>query len=632
MSTPANHAIQTIRMGDFVRMELPPIEAELSFRSAQRNSRLGAYLVLVVCFLIALFPVLTAMDAWARLNRMMPLNNLAVVLLAVGLGLRELVVWACVLSSIAGVSLLFLAKRADVTIGGENVLLHRRRGPFRRTKKIAATDVRSIYLLPPSVTSEEQLGRPLDDRPAFVWVSCTGDRLLRVGYEYPHALALSIVDAISSQMAALEIPISATSRMRADAACKITALDTLNPAFLNADLSEAPEGCNARAELVGELQHITFAREPIKPATLLKYPDLRCGFWAVGLGVLAYFGLKWLSRAVAIPPQMAVVMLVASGGPGLLIIAAAMYGRLATESFCITPLNLEKTYHCVICRITRRWPRERIAAIRLAHRITDGRWRFVLEMLQTDGTRVELLSGGVLALRYVATLLRRYIGVPAARPDGYAGDPTEHPWHLTEAPEPPSACRLRYAALEDRSVIAQPPKGFDRSAKKCFALWSIFIAGGILLPILVLPGAVAQDRGAIIGSALFFGGMGLLGMLVTFWEAIDHYVFVVASDSLTITRKTLFGTRVSHFTRDKLAAIGTESTFTENPKSSVKLVITLRDGKITKPFTSSADSTRYLATFLRKALALPPEVPPAAVTQTDRGTGITDRSAELPPE
>jgi hypothetical protein len=276
------------------------------------------------------------------------------------------------------------------------------------------------------------------------------------------------------------------------------------------------------------------------------------------------------------------------------------------------------------------WARRQLADIRVARLIeSEGPDTFQvhLEPHPGDGKRIRLMLGGEAEARWLATTLRRAMGMT------YAADGESAPF--LERSEKPPGCRIVQEPRANGVDLIVPPTGYRHSEVRRYLLF----AGGSFAVALLVSGAlyVFLGRGGIgdgdleflqslwiLPAVLGLAAVGALGEAV--WRAQRHATLTVNGDTLLVQETSLFRTRqrewrrlgiadvrVGHTLEGRVASPRTRRAALDMNDPTWELHIHLLGGEIARLLDGYGDADlQWLATVLRRALRVPTAAVPSA--------------------
>jgi len=259
----------------------------------------------------------------------------------------------------------------------------------------------------------------------------------------------------------------------------------------------------------------------------------------------------------------------------------------------------------------RQWSRRQLADIRVGC-IHDSEGpdtpELHIEPHPGEGTRFRMALVDEAEARWLATLLRRAVGVPEA------GSPAQADL-FRERREQPAGSRIVCQELLGGVTLTVPPTGSD--VKKRFQCGLVAFSGAALFATLVH--FVFDDTEIYY----VYSGLGAL-FCVTFLvdagnRARRHVVLTVADDRLMVRQSGLYGARQEQLPRLRIADVRvgdsldgiaisphTRQLARDKADPTYELQIHLRNGEIVRFLDGYGDAElQWLATVLRRALRVP---------------------------
>jgi hypothetical protein len=271
----------------------------------------------------------------------------------------------------------------------------------------------------------------------------------------------------------------------------------------------------------------------------------------------------------------------------------------------------------------REWTRRQLADIRVG-RIIDAEgpdtFQVHIDPHPGEGKRVRLTLGGEAEARWLATALRRALGLPDSA--GGAAAP------FLERAEPPAGCRIVQEQLPQGVKFVVPPTGFRHPDVRRY-VWHglgflvLALAAGGFLCALPDPGQIHPDAGWFLPGLWLLPAVFGLGALGAAEEAVRrarrHAVLAVVGDRLLVGQTNLYGTRQQEWRRSRIADVRVGHTLdgrVANPRTrravldgtdpTWELHICPTGGEIARLLDGYGDAElQWLATALRRALRLP---------------------------
>ncbi|MGN6367624.1 MAG: hypothetical protein ACTHN5_05120 [Phycisphaerae bacterium] len=617
------NGIKVVAAGEAVRIAMPVVEPTFWFGAPTRSGRIMAWV-------FGGFAVLMIASGWwmvfamfLKLRRFLPVNNAADLLAFLVTGSGALIFAGMVLLATGAIGSAFFPERVAIEVNREEVIERWGCGPLRRQRRVRIDKIKAIGVRAPQTTSEATLRKPLEQRRAHVCLTGDGDWTWSVRCSYPHPIATELAQEIYRALA--EVGSGGVALLHGDGAKSVAMDDFLDPRHVNADVENRPKGVNVVLEEKGEGPQIVCGRSEFSVSGLFKIAIFRAGLWAVLLGVGFVLIAPHLPDPLGVMRKSSWMFLLLAGGQGGLLMMVTLYGILLWASYEVDAQQVTRTGHWTFIRWRRRWKRADIAAVRVGERSGDkNRHRDVVEFVMKNGKRVVLASGGVIYLRYLATLLRRELGV-GSEADVPAFDPTDPRWHLVDELEKPAQLKFEIIEAEGRVAVSRKWKGFGRLE------WSAIVFGlaagigaAVLVPLFALPQAKGADEveaiwmttGFAVLLALFIFGVAL-------YDIVDRWVLVAGAEEISFMRQTLFGRRSGHWHREELQAVRTEAQFPANPSTEVRVILVTTGGK-EKLVRGKANAYRYLATVLRRVTGLPASVESLSGGQAGYSTGASE--------
>jgi hypothetical protein len=271
----------------------------------------------------------------------------------------------------------------------------------------------------------------------------------------------------------------------------------------------------------------------------------------------------------------------------------------------------------------REWTCRQLATIRVG-RIIDSEgpdtFQVQIEPFPGEGKRVRLTLTGEAEARWLATTLRRALGMP----DDAAGMAAP----FRERAEQPAGSKVIPEQLAQGVKLVVPPVGFRHPNVRYYGLLGLgylavaLVGGGLLYAFLVLGGIEHDAKGFLhalwLVPALFgIGALGALGEVVK--RARRHAVLAVVQDKLLVEQTNFYGTRHQEWRRSQVDDVRVGDTL-EGRVSNVRarqaaldrteptweLHIHVAGGEVVRLLDGYDDADlQWLATVLRRALQLP---------------------------
>jgi hypothetical protein len=250
------------------------------------------------------------------------------------------------------------------------------------------------------------------------------------------------------------------------------------------------------------------------------------------------------------------------------------------------------------------WRRDGIEAVHVAHYASaNGHVSAGIALEPKQTILPFIVSGDVMAMRYLAATLRSELGVPARAPNGDDGI-HDIAWHLKDDRQPPRGCTLLHTTDADETIIQRPAAGYSGPFLSYAIFFGLFVLAGIVSAIARAFSTDPITKRGTIAAAIGLGGFGLFGIAVAVYEAKRSFEFVITQESFISIRKSVFGTRINRWAREGLNGIGT--TPPSRPGRDIPLKAALTGGKKKTLITGRPQEMRYLAVLLRDALQIPP--------------------------
>jgi hypothetical protein len=271
----------------------------------------------------------------------------------------------------------------------------------------------------------------------------------------------------------------------------------------------------------------------------------------------------------------------------------------------------------------REWTRLQLADIRVG-RLIDGEgpdiFQVHIEPHPGEGNRVRLTLGGEAEARWLATTLRRALGVP----DAVGGTPAP----FLERAEPPAGCEIVQEHLPQGVRLVVPPTGGRHPDVRQYVRYglgylALALAAAGLLAALTHAGPIDVGAAGLLGALWLVPAVFGLGALGAAEEAVRRArrraVLAVEGDTLLVEQTTLYGTRQQEWRRSRIADVRVGDTLegrVANPRTrravldrtdpTWELHIRLTGGEIVRLLDGyGAVELQWLATVLRRALPLP---------------------------
>ena len=252
----------------------------------------------------------------------------------------------------------------------------------------------------------------------------------------------------------------------------------------------------------------------------------------------------------------------------------------------------------------RSWTKDEISTVRLGNSGMEVNDVPVpeLQILPIGEKKVGLLAGRDPAeLNWLAAVICRALDVPHFIDNGR--------FIVHDVEEQPAKSRVQCAVVLDGLTFSIPRPGLlPTMGIWAFALfWNIFLAG--MTAAFGFAGALQESLFAAFLLGIFWCvGVGIIGVAVHM--TIHRAEIAVAGDRLLVIRTGLFGTKRNEWARDELAAIRAGASGSKlNNDSFMQLQIVPKTDKQVALLTGRDErELAWLATLLRRALALPAEV------------------------
>ena len=382
-------------------IRLPSAEAEYSFTRGSAWRRILSVLTLGWIALLLCWPLWMTGGRLPRLPKLTEahaalLSVVVLVTVLAFLSLFTLCSWWMASTMLLG----FFRRHEEVEVVADEVIVRCRRGPWRWTRRLRG--VATVRIRPPAYITLSWPKKDLASKECRLFAETDQGRYKLLLLDRPHGAVKDVAGAI----------VEAISR-RSARTCRL--IDHVDPCARDADAEAPPRGADYRIERRGENVAILPAEAPMGVGALLSSGTFRAGVWLAVLPYPMLVGMAKLWPDLLEPLRArALTMLLVHSYLGLLIAANAWYGLMVRHRYLITAEHLVRQTDARIWRRTKAWKRSDIVAVRVGMALGDQRRPYdVLELVLASGEAVKLERGTFDRLRYLATSLRRELGVGA---------------------------------------------------------------------------------------------------------------------------------------------------------------------------------------------------------------------------
>ena len=495
---------QTIQTPDQIRFVLPT-RLDYTIRDPRVGGRIGAWFALVGGLGAAAGTGWCAYVLMSGAHRTLPslgeTNGTMLLTLAVeacAVLLMALPFWLSLFLVVAAA----WPMQVEFGINARSLTRSTRRGPFRSSRSWRISRIQGFLIHRPLA------GRA--KRNTFLTMQ-TGSEVVGLIAGYCTHVTRNLAIAFQEQL----------RRRQADTAGDVSSIpvvdisDLLPTAPLTIGIEHPPAGTKVATRHALDALEITLPPRCERWRDFLEYPIFRIGVGVIMAAILTVALIAWVRHILGPDALRGHVVFVqcAVGGylglvgiPTLLLAATGMRQRamiVATRDHLsvseFSPLRTHK----------RSWPRSDIAAIRVRRRVPENERRsFAIEVVLRDGRVQSIHYAHVGDLLYIATMLRRALGIPAEIPP-QADGPS---WRTSNVTTPPQGSRAAvFPAGPDWEIrllsqgVTRRRKG--RVALTCIALLAAFI-GGIALASHcagIQPGSIALAAAWVLLISFFVG-------------------------------------------------------------------------------------------------------------------------------
>ena len=482
-----------------------------------------------------------------------------------------------------------------------------RHGPFRWTRRIPSDSVVRVAIHAARQAGRHSFEKPLSEQPTSIRLDRGARGRWSVTGTYPHAIAVEAADHLSAFLSLYaDRPVALGEDSASGRNVDAGPVDTMDPEFLNADEAPVPRDCDLRVQETPEGIRIGIDPPALTFKSMFSEPLFRAGIWMAIMPPVLMGLFNLLPATVSAMFWRAIVpIFILNVFPGILIMVLLVCASRMYSTYLVTPSTFEKTEHFLFHRWRKRWPRERIRAVRIAKKVGDkGRVFIYIQMVLADGRRINIRGGEVFALRSLAGALRKALGAPATCDDIDMLDPLNPLWHLQDEPQAPTLSEFEILCGPDELRIEKRPLGFGWVSIVASILMSGVAAVGIAGALFAIFGPFKPDERALMAvvSGLFLF-LSLLSLVLIRNERTETFTLAFANQSVTRTHRSLFGTSVQTWDRSDVLGVGTRLNFSGNA-SPTYLFLSVRGQAQHILLRGEKHGIRHLCTVIRKETGL----------------------------